>query len=324
VVHDDGGQQPTVAGHGQVVAAADIGSTSVHLKVARVDGHAMEPLLDESAFLRLGDRLQASPLLGPEARDELLGVLRGWHERVTELGARTLTVVGTEPMRRSADAARVVHEAGPGIPIHVLDHEEEGILTLLGATAGLPVAHDVVVVDIGGGSTEFVVVGPGHEPVATGVRIGAARSTQRHVHHDPPTEAELGAMLDEARTVLQGAPDATPSELIAVGGTASNLRKLVTGDPIDATLSLREVSIGLDVFTELPAEALTQRYLVNPVRARILPAGGCIMLAIMERYGRDHVRVSEDGIREGTLFAVARAGASWRDRLHALAQGWTG
>jgi exopolyphosphatase/guanosine-5'-triphosphate,3'-diphosphate pyrophosphatase len=234
-----------------------------------------------------------------------------------------MTVVGTEPMRRAADAGRVIHGAGRlGIPIHVLDHEEEGILTLLGATAGEPLARDVVVVDIGGGSTEFVVGAPDHPPVVTGVRIGAARLTQRHVTHDPPTDHEVESMLDDARRLLAAAPDAAPSELIAVGGTASNLRKLVTGDPVDPVLTRREVQVGLEVFTELPAAALTERYLVNPVRSRILPAGACIMSAVLDRYGAERVRVSEAGIREGTLFAVARAGAGWRDRLPELARGW--
>jgi exopolyphosphatase/guanosine-5'-triphosphate,3'-diphosphate pyrophosphatase len=158
----------------------------------------------------------------------------------------------------------------------------------------------------------------------TGVRIGAAALTRRHVTQDPPTEGELGAMLDDARARLVDAPDARPSEVLAVGGTASNLRKLVTGDPLDATLTRREVAIALDVFTELPAEALTERYLVNPVRSRILPAGACILHAILDRYDVETVRVSEEGIREGTLFAVARAGVGWRDRLRELAQGWPG
>lgn len=321
----DDGREPARAGPGVVAAAVDIGATSVHLVVARVRGHELESLRDESAFLRLGDRLQASPLLGAEARRELLAVLRGWQAAAIELGADRLTVVGTEPMRRAADAAGLIHEAAAhGIPVHVLDHDEEGVLTLLGATAGMPVAHDVVLVDIGGGSTEFVVVGPGHAPVVTGVRIGAAGLSQRHVSHDPPTEPELASMLAEARALLAGAPDADPHELIAVGGTASNLRKLVTGDPIDPVLSVDEIGIALDVFTELSAETLTQRYLVNPVRSRILPAGAAIMLALLERYGSRAVRVSEAGIREGALFAVTRAGATWRDQLRELAQGWAG
>jgi exopolyphosphatase/guanosine-5'-triphosphate,3'-diphosphate pyrophosphatase len=316
---------PATAGPGQVIAAADLGSTSAHAVVAAVDGHSLQPLLDESAFLRLGDRLQASPALGAAARGEVVDVLRDWADRARALGADTLTVVGTEPMRRAADAPRIVHEAaGHGVAIHVLDHDEEGILTLLGVTAGMPVGHDVVLVDIGGGSCVLVVVGPERPPVVTGVRIGGGRLTQRHVAHDPPTDEELGRMLADARDVLAAAPAAASSELVAVGGTASNLRKLVTGDPVDPVITRREVGISLDVFTELPAAALTERYLVNPVRARILPAGACIMLAVLERYEAERVRVSEAGIRDGTLFAVARAGGAWRDRLRELAQGWSG
>jgi exopolyphosphatase/guanosine-5'-triphosphate,3'-diphosphate pyrophosphatase len=232
--------------------------------------------------------------------------------------------VATEPLRRAADAARVVHEIqrSSGAPVHVLSHDEEGVLTLLGVTAGRRVERDVVVVDIGGGSTEFVVVGRGTRPLVTGVPAGAATLTQRLVEHDPPTADELGSMLARARTLVERAPIARPEDLVAVGGTASNLVKVVTGDPSDPSLSADEVRTALDAFSELPAQTLTERFLVNPVRARILPAGAAILLALLERYGVERLRVSHTGIREGTLLAVTRGGPGWRDRLPRLAAGW--
>ena len=87
-------------------------------------------------------------------RDELVGTLQAQVDIARRLGAVDVTIVATEPLRRAADAHRVVQEIrrGHGVPVHVLEHDEEGILTLLGVTGGVPVEDDVVVVDIGGGS----------------------------------------------------------------------------------------------------------------------------------------------------------------------------
>ena len=204
----------------------------------------------------------------------------------------------------------------------MLGHEEEAFLTLIGVTEGRPVEHDVLVVDIGGGSSEFVSLGPGRRAVAVGVRVGAARLIQGHVSGDPPTLAELAALRVAARQAVETAPPSRPAEVILVGGTASNLLKIVPDGRSKRRLTTTDLKTAFGVVASQSAETLVERFLVRPARARILGAGAAIVEAIMVRYGVEEVRVAEGGVREGAVVAVAHAGSAWRDRLEELAHGW--
>ncbi|HEY4754087.1 MAG TPA: hypothetical protein VIH37_12440, partial [Candidatus Limnocylindrales bacterium] len=307
-----------------VAAAIDVGSTSVHLLVGTVDGHHVAPLLDESVFLGLGDRTAAIGYLGDDVRGALLADLARYVDAARGLGASSITIVGTEPMRRAEDASVVVHDAQErlGAPLHVLDHAEEGLLNLIGATGGSPVGGELLLVDIGGGSSEFVVIGPGRQTRAMGLQLGAAQLTRQLVRSDPPLLAEIEALRIEVARRLGDMPQASPVEIVAVGGTASNLLRLLPTTAIDRSLTRRRIAVALAMLTvERSGEAAT-RHIIRPERARLLPAGAIIVDAVLERYGADRLRVSETGIREGAILSAVHSGAAWRDRLAATALGW--
>jgi exopolyphosphatase / guanosine-5'-triphosphate,3'-diphosphate pyrophosphatase len=145
-----------------VGAAIDLGSNSVHLLVAAVHGHRLEPLLDTSEFLGLGRAVDEGAALGPELIAGLVATLASYVEGARALGAGPIVILGTDPLRRATDAAvaTVAIEARTAAAVDVIDHEEEALLTLLGVTAGRPVVRELVVVDIGGGSSEVLAVGP--------------------------------------------------------------------------------------------------------------------------------------------------------------------
>ena len=307
-----------------VAAAVDLGSNSVHLLVAAIDGHRLEPLADESVFLGLGDAVGDGHPLGEAGRRELVSALAGYAGIARERGARAIAFLGTEPVRRAADSARIVHEVetATGVPLHVLSHEEEAYLTLIGVTEGQPMDHDTLVVDIGGGSSEFALVGPERAAVAWGLQLGSAGLTARRVEHDPPTIEEVAAIAADARSILDQAPDASPREIVGVGGTASNLVKVLPDALADRSLTPDRLDQIQRVLATEPADAAAERHLVNPTRARLLPAGAAIVGAILERYGLDRMRVSDASLREGAILAVHHAGAAWRDRLPELVHGW--
>jgi len=250
-------------------------------------------------------------------------VLGRYADQAGVLGAAAVTFIGTEPIRRAADAAVIVHEVtrATRVPIHVLSHEEEAYLTIIGVTEGQPVTHETLVVDIGGGSSEFCLVSADRPPRAAGLRLGSARLTTAHVDHDPPRWDEIEAMYAAALEAVRSAPPGQPTEIVAVGGTASNLLKVVPEVP-DGVLSGTQITEAMRLLGSIPAAQAIERYALNPVRARILPAGAAILAAILERYGVPKVRVSHAGIREGTILAVAHAGPAWRDHLIDLAHGW--
>jgi exopolyphosphatase/pppGpp-phosphohydrolase len=305
-------------------ASVDVGANSVHILVGAVAGHRLEPLLDESVFLGLGDRVAADGYIGAEARAELAAVMAGYVESARRLGAGEVTLLGTEPLRRAADSASLVEAVAgrAGTALHVLSHDEEAMLVLLGVTGGRAVRRELLVVDIGGGSTEFVVARPGEPVGATGLRLGGARLTQALVHADPPSLDEVEAMREAVAAAMVDVPDAHPDEIVAVGGTASNLLKLMPATTSDQVLTRRRITVALAMLTVERSTEAAARHLLRPQRARVLPAGALILNAILERYGADRVRVCDTGIREGAILAVAEAGAAWRDRLPSLVAGW--
>jgi len=307
-----------------VGASVDLGSNSVHLLVAVVAGHRLEPLVDESVFLGLGSAISERGYLGRAARDALVAALVRYAETARGLGAIDVTFIGTEPIRRAADGGAIVAEvaAASAAPLHVVSHEEEAYLTIIGVNEGMPVTRETLVVDVGGGSSEFCIVDATRRPRAAGLRLGSARLTDRFVSHDPPTSAEVDAMRAFAREAVDDAPDARPDEIVAVGGTASNLLKVLPAAAADRMLTRERIAEVQAILAAETAAVASERHLVNPIRARILPAGAAIMDAILERYGVERIRVSEAGVREGTILAVDHAGPAWRDRLAELAHGW--
>jgi exopolyphosphatase / guanosine-5'-triphosphate,3'-diphosphate pyrophosphatase len=307
-----------------VEAAADVGSTSVHLLVAAISDSRLDTLADESAFLGIGEAVDARLHLGPALIDTLAGTIAGYAERAVALGAIRVVFVGTDPLRRAADTATAVHAVAvrSGAALHVLTQREEAMLTLIGVTGGRRVERPMLVVDVGGGSTEFVVATPANPLATAGLPLGATRLTGQIVRHDPPTRAELEDLGHAARAVLAGAPDEEGGDLVLVGGTATNLLRLMTPSSRVGRLTPRRLAGALDLLARTAAADVAAERGIRPERARLLPAGAAIVAALLERYGSTGARVSDASVREGTVLALAWAGANWRDALPGLAGGW--
>lgn len=307
-----------------VAAVVDVGFTSVHALVARVLDDRLDVLLDTSAFLGLGPVVERSGLLGTAAADELCETLADVADRAGALGAGAPLVLGAEPLRRASDAARVVHavQRTTGLALHVLTQREEASLTLIGATGGRRASEPITVVDVGGGSTELVRAVSGTGVTVVGLPLGAARLTGRFASHDPPTRAEVAALVDAARSVVAGSPGSRPRNVVAVGGTAENLLRVVPGASLEGRLTKAGLEAALTALSAEPADAFAARHGLRPIRAGLLPAGAAILLALLDAWEADEVRVSAAGLREGAILALVAAGTAWRDRLPQLAAGW--
>jgi exopolyphosphatase/guanosine-5'-triphosphate,3'-diphosphate pyrophosphatase len=296
----------------------------VHLLASVVDNHELRPLVDESALLGLGPIVDEQGHLGAH-REETVEALKRYVREARDLHADAITIVGTEPLRRAVDATRlaVEIEAATGAHLHVVDHEEEALLTLLGVTGGLRIETDMAVVDVGGGSSEIVIVGPDHGPVAGGVRLGSARLTTLVVRHDPPTPEEIARLRSEAQHRLASAPSGRPELLVGVGGTATNVIRVVPAALEDRVLSRQRLDQAMIALAAESAEEAAARHGTSLKRARMLPAGVAILEALLDRYRLNELIVSDAGLREGAILAVEHAGAAWRDQLPWLAHGWT-
>jgi len=142
----------------RIGAVADIGSNSIHLLVAVTDGVRLGSLTDESIPSELGRLVERREEIGSKATSDVVDALDRFHARALRLGAHSLTVVATEPLRRAKDRASVIKEIRSrlGLGPIVLEHEEEGFLTVLGLIHAHDRSKPLLVGDIGGGSTEIV------------------------------------------------------------------------------------------------------------------------------------------------------------------------
>ena len=306
-----------------VRAAIDCGSNSVHLLVGVVENHRVRPLADESTFLTLG-AAAAEGQLGTALIDHLVATVVGYLGVARGLGAGDMVAVGTEPFRRATDTRQALAQirTATRIRVAVISHTEEALLTLIGVTGGRRVNIGLLVCDVGGGSTELAMLGPRRRPEAFGVRVGSAVLTERFVRHDPPTTGELRALRDEAARLVALLPEAPGGRLVAVGGSATNLLRVLPVAGLDMVLTRARLDeISATLATESAALA-AQRHRLSPTRARLLPAGAAILDAIMARYAADQVEVSQLGIREGIMLATSQRGGPWRRRLRQLAAGW--
>jgi exopolyphosphatase/guanosine-5'-triphosphate,3'-diphosphate pyrophosphatase len=308
-------------------AAIDLGSTSVHLLIARPDRSGLVVLDDESTFLGLGAAVDGPGELGSAGRATLASTVGGYVDRARDVGVIEPIVMGTEPLRRLSDATRIVADvsARTGVPLTVLEHEEEALLTLVGLTAGRAVRNDLLVVDIGGGSSELVEIGPERLARAAGIRLGAGRLTRQVVDRDPPTDAHFASLNKAAGDAFDWSPSRPPAEVVFVGGTATNLLKLLrrASDPgRDDRLDRAALETARRIVASGPAELLAATYGLREARIRLLAAGAAIIEAVLDRMAVPSGRVVDTGIREGAIIAADRAGSGWRERLDELAHGW--
>jgi exopolyphosphatase/guanosine-5'-triphosphate,3'-diphosphate pyrophosphatase len=307
-----------------VGAAIDAGSNSVHLVVGSIDpsGVGVTPIVDESELLGLGDAVDATGEIDRDGEQRLIAAVRRYLAVARAYGASHVTLLGTEPFRRATNGATVAHavEDATGLRLHVLRHEDEGLLTLFGVTGGAPVHERMLVVDIGGGSSEFVLASPDGRSVAGAVATGASRLTKQAVRHDPPTADEIAGLRESATRLVDvaggsssGAPRA--DRAVLVGGTATNLVKLSPVASAEMRLERSALPELYDVIGTMPADAIAERYLVNRRRAGMLAAGAALVEAFLDRFEVAVADVSRVSLREGAILVRERSGEAWLERL---------
>ena len=316
------------SGFGQVLAAIDAGSNSLHLLAAQVTGpHDLVARADESVLLGLGEIVDRHGILPPDARAALVDGFAAYVARARAHGAAAWILLGTEPMRVAADHETVAAEVASraGVPLHVLTPEEEAHLTVIGVLAGRSPSAPVLVADMGGGSTECVLALPDGTVHPQALPTGSARLSRDHVRHDPPTLLEMDALRRDAGTwcaSLTVAAGSTPERLILAGGTATNLLKLDQEAARERRLTRSLLARARDVVATADAGTVAARHVTSLRRASQFAAGIALTEALLDRFGLDEAEVSPASLREGAILAYARVGDTWRERLPQLASGW--
>jgi exopolyphosphatase/pppGpp-phosphohydrolase len=314
----------------RVGAAIDIGSNSIHLLVASIADGRPSPMRDESELLGLGAVVDLEGTIPEQDRATVIDALAGYVAVAAADGADWITLLGTEPLRRAANRSRFCDEVerAVGRPLHVLSHEEEAVLTFIGVLGSEEPTEATLVIDIGGGSSEVVLYGPGEDPVVGAIPVGSARLTGAFIEDDPPTPEELIAIRAEARRLAAGLPVGHPVRGIVVGGSGRNLLRLVrafddcTGAPAaDRTPDViddRAIARASAIVAAHPAAELIRSTGLRERRIRQMAAGAALIEATMSEYHLDALEVSDASLREGAIIAVARAGDRWREHLATL------
>ncbi len=314
---------------GRRLAVIDLGTNSIRLLVARYaaqDG-TLTDLSRDLVLTRLGQGVDRTGRIAPEALDRTVAVLQRYARRARALKADRVRLSATSAVRDAANrdelAAAVLQWTGE--PMEVLSGEDEARLTYVGATRGLaPTQSDAeppfLVIDIGGGSTEFIL-GTGADaadgtPQAVSMNIGSVRLTERFVHTDPPAFDELEAVEQEVERVLSTVEDRIhvheARTLVAVAGTSTTVQAISLNlpeydpDRIHRTwLAVEDAEHVVRLLADMSIEERRAIPSMTPGREDVIPAGAVILVQAMRRWGFDRALVSETDILDGLAYRSA-------------------
>ena len=300
------------------VAVVDIGTNSTRLLVAEVGDGELRELARESIVTRLGEGVDATGRLGDEPQARVFAVLDSFAPAIE--GATVRTAVMTSAVRDAANGAEFAATVRDryGLEAATLSGDEEARLTSLGATATRSDDETVLVIDIGGGSTELVV-GAGDELVFhVSTQVGVVRHTERHLHSDPPTADELAALAEDARTAIEAAvpADVRPMPIVAVGvgGTATQLASIDLGlvehdrDRVEGHAVSRERLEELrDRLAALPLAERREVTGLDPARAPTIVAGAVVLREVLGAFALDGFEASERDILWGVALDAEKS-----------------
>jgi exopolyphosphatase/guanosine-5'-triphosphate,3'-diphosphate pyrophosphatase len=301
-----------------VIASVDLGTNSTRVLVGRSTGAGLEVLDRRNTITRLGQGVGASGSLAPEAVERTLDCLRGYREILDCHGVERVRVAATSASRDAANRDEFFGavEALIGARPELLSGDEEGRLSFRGATAELePASGPFLVVDIGGGSTEFIVGTDRVEGVMS-VDVGCVRLTEKFLHHDPPQPEELSACISLTDAYLDDVVREIPAAagartLVGLAGTVTTVAAVEIGleaydrDRIHHFHLSHEAAE--DVFRTLATESRADR-VHNPgleeARADVIVGGCCVLVALFRHLGFDEMIVSEADILDGLALSL--------------------
>jgi len=286
-------------------ACIDIGSNTTRLLVAEVDRARLEAVHQERAFTHLAVTRRADGMISPAKLAEVAAVVARQLQTARRLGCAEVHVVATAGIRRAANGrelAVAVRDAC-GLEVRVLSGAEEARLAFIGAAraCGAGLDGQLGVADVGGGSCELVV---GRPPDQIGwsvsLALGSGELTRRHLHSDPPKDAQISRARAEVEAAMADVEPPPPAHAVAVGGSATSLARLA-GETLDDDA----LATALGALCRAPSSTLARRLGLDRQRVRLLPAGVLILWAAAERFHLP-LTVAGGGLREGVLLEAAR------------------
>jgi exopolyphosphatase / guanosine-5'-triphosphate,3'-diphosphate pyrophosphatase len=304
------------------VAAVDIGTNSVRLLLADVSGPGREARLTtidrRTRITRLGQGVNETRRLDADAIGRTMAVLAEYHEAITANDVARVRMTATSASRDATNRDEFFDpvERLMGVRPELLSGEEEASLEFLGATAGIAEPEPYLVVDVGGGSTEFIA-GVDSPAELMSIDVGCVRLTEQFLHSDPPTPEELSVAVSVVRDHLTDVDRAVTGAahaktLIGTAGTVWTMGAIELG--VDASNSERIDHFRLsraaaeEIFRTLATEPIARRRHnpgLEPGRVDVIVGGVIVVVAVMRHWGFDELVVSEADILDGLARSIA-------------------
>ncbi|MFN8162895.1 MAG: hypothetical protein U0R26_03515 [Solirubrobacterales bacterium] len=269
----------------------------------------LKKVMEQRAYTRINKALDDDGAIREEKIEEVCELVATQVRLAQELGAETIRSVATAAVREASngeEAARAIAEAS-GVPVDILSEEEEGRLSFIGATKGLghPLAGKIGVVDVGGGSTEVILgtVAGGVEKVRSW-RVGSGVLADELIASDPPSASEIRRVRDRIEDIFEGVEIEHPAQAVAVGGSATSLRRLV-----GAVLEYETLERGIRVLCGDPSVEVARRFELDPQRVRILATGVLLLEKVSELLGQP-LQIGKGGLREGVILDLLNGSAN--------------
>lgn len=295
------------------VASIDIGTNTILLLIAKVEGGEIHPLVEIETVVRLGEGLQKNGMLLKEAMDRAIQTLAQYLKRSQEMGVQEIFAAGTSALREARNSQDFLKLAKGklGLSIEVISGEEEAQLSFLAVAKDLQEREKpILVVDIGGGSTEFILGKGDRIDQWISLPLGSVRFTEQFLRSDPVREEEWERMERRIREFLVDIPHSGEQAfMVAVGGTATTLASVEQGledfitEKIHHFVLKREaLKNQLLLYRSKTIEERKKIPGLPPARADVILAGGGILYLAMEALQCPGVLISCHGVRNGLLY----------------------
>ena len=304
------------------LAGIDIGTNTLRLLIAEFSAEGKYRTVESGRNItRLGEGMSSAGRLKDEAMDRALCVLKGYADKCSEIHVGSIYAVATSAVREAANGrdflSRVKNETG--IDAKVITGEEEARLTMLGVSSALEISgHDVLMMDIGGGSTEFIMTSNGNVEFRKSTDIGVVRFTEQYIESDPPRKKEIELLEMAVEERLRGEvrfiglknSGRIPAggEFIGNAGTVTTLsaidQMMRVYDPEKVNgyrISRDGVKNILNILAGMTNKERMDLPGVEDGREDLIVAGALVVYKVMEWFGFYEMTVSDSGLREGLV-----------------------
>ncbi len=304
----------------RIFAGIDIGTLTCRLLIAELtSAGGLRELQSDRRILRLGQEVDRDRVLRPDAMARVVATLKEWRQVIESYHVDAATAVATSAVRDAGNRDEFLDlvRRGSGFQVEIISGEEEARRTMLGIRSGLsPGVTDLLALDIGGGSTEFILDRPGQPTMARSIDIGVVRLSERILHGDPPTVDEIRQarewVRNETAAAVADMPKAAGFAFVGTAGTITSLAAMAQQLPAYEPARIHNYTLTLDRVKQLEVQLLgcskAQREgLPGLERGRedVIAAGAIILRTVMETLGMAKVLVSDLGLREGVLLHLA-------------------